>query len=139
MNGFELHPRLRADTLIAGQRNGCLVLLMNDHRWPWLILVPQLGGLEELHDLDPASGASLFELVRESGAALKELTGCTKINTGALGNMVRQLHVHVIARKQGDANWPGPVWGHGSGESWPTDEAHAFIGQLCKALALKAA
>jgi diadenosine tetraphosphate (Ap4A) HIT family hydrolase len=66
--------------------------------------------------------------------ALKNATGCFKINTGAIGNIVRQLHVHVVARFEGDANWPGPVWGHGEREPYRRENAHQFADLIATAL-----
>ncbi|GGA59455.1 histidine triad (HIT) protein [Nitratireductor aestuarii] len=91
----------------------CQLRLRDDSRWPWLILVPQRPEIEEPHDLTPLDQAMLSFETNLVSKALKDLTGCTKINVAAIGNIVRQLHVHVIARNEGDANWPGPVWGYG--------------------------
>ncbi|MEZ5810517.1 MAG: HIT family protein [Rhizobiaceae bacterium] len=91
----------------------CELRLMNDRRWPWLLLIPQRPTIEEIHDLTPLDQAMLTFETNLAAATLKAMTGCDKINTGALGNVVPQLHIHVVARNQGDENWPGPVWGHG--------------------------
>lgn len=112
----------------------CELRIMNDRRWPWLILVPQRPDMEELHDLTPLDQAMLTFEINLVGEALKRITGCTKINTGALGNVVRQLHVHVVARSEGDPNWPGPVWGHGAREPWPREELFRFAEQIRAAL-----
>ena len=90
------------------------VLLMNDARWPWLILVPRREGVVELTDLDAADRTQLIEEAASAAGFLKAHTGAHKINLGALGNIVRQLHLHVVARAAGDPAWPGPVWGHGA-------------------------
>jgi diadenosine tetraphosphate (Ap4A) HIT family hydrolase len=92
------------------------VLLMNDSRYPWFVLVPRRGGLVEPFDLPAAEQSQLWHEVAHVGAVLKRSTGCRKVNIGALGNIVSQLHVHVIARNEGDAAWPGPVWGKGAAE-----------------------
>lgn len=109
---FTLHPRLAADTVAIADWPLSRVLLMNDARYAWLILVPRRAEVVELHDLDAADRAILIEEVARAGAGLKTITGAAKINVGALGNLVPQLHVHVVAREPGDAAWPGPVWGH---------------------------
>lgn len=109
---FVLHPRLAADTVAIADWQLSRVLLMNDARFTWLILVPQRAEIVELHDLDAADRAILIEEVARAGAGLKAVTGATKINVGALGNLVPQLHVHIVARQPGDVAWPGPVWGH---------------------------
>lgn len=114
---FLLDPRLAADTVTLGELPLCRVLMMNECRYPWLILVPRRAGLVELLDLEPDEARMLWEELHQSMAALRDLG--TKINMGALGNMVRQLHIHVIARTEGDPAWPGPVWGHSPREPWP--------------------
>lgn len=108
---FELHERLAADTAMVTDWPLCRVLLMNDQTYPWLILVPRRKDAVELHDLCRSDRAELMEEVAKAGDALKSLTGADKINVGALGNVVPQLHVHVIGRFRSDAVWPRPVWG----------------------------
>ncbi|MBI1329400.1 MAG: HIT domain-containing protein [Alphaproteobacteria bacterium] len=115
---FALHSRLEADTAFIADWALSRVLLMNDARYPWVILVPRRAGLSELHDLSHAERLVLTEEIARASGKLKALTGCAKINVGALGNMVPQLHVHVIARNPGDAAWPGPVWGNGTAEPY---------------------
>lgn len=108
---FSLHDRLAADTIMLADWPLCRVLLMNDASYPWLILVPRRAGLREIHDVAPAD---LPQLTQEVCAASRKLAACVqadKINVGALGNMVAQLHIHVIARFKDDPAWPGPVWG----------------------------
>lgn len=113
MEGFVLDPVLQRDTVFICALPRSDVLLMDDARFPWTILVPRLPGLVELHDLEPLDLAAVVREVAVVGRTLKSLTGATKINTGALGNIVRQLHIHVVARKESDPAWPAPVWGHG--------------------------
>ncbi|MEZ5871515.1 MAG: HIT family protein [Nitratireductor sp.] len=122
MTDFKLDERLAADTIELGTVNGCKLLLMNDRRWPWLILVPMVAGASEWHDLGTDTASRSFTTAMEVGRALKQATGCEKINTAAIGNMVRQLHIHVIARSPGDANWPAPVWGFGKREEYGDGE-----------------
>lgn len=110
---FELDPRLAGDTLAVGDLPLCRVLLMRDSRFAWLVLVPRQAGLVEVADLAEADRAALWREVDLAGAALRAVAPCDKLNIGALGNIVRQLHVHVVARVEGDAAWPGPVWGSG--------------------------
>jgi diadenosine tetraphosphate (Ap4A) HIT family hydrolase len=107
---FDLHPRLAADTRDVADLTLCRVLLMNDSRFPWLILVPQRAGIREIHQLSPEDRAALIEEVARVAAALEKLVGAEKMNVAALGNAVPQLHVHVIARFTKDAAWPTPVW-----------------------------
>ncbi|MDO9417646.1 HIT family protein [Pararhizobium sp.] len=122
MAAFELDPRLLRDSTHVAKIGLCALRLMNDGRWPWLVLVPQRAGMAEPFDLTPLDQTMLTFETNLAGAALKKVTGATKINTAAIGNIVRQLHVHVIARSEGDPNWPGPVWGFGTAEPRPEDE-----------------
>ncbi|MDI9847979.1 HIT domain-containing protein [Rhodoblastus sp. 17X3] len=133
---FALDPRLAADSFLVGELELCRVLLMNDSRFPWLILVPRRAGLSEIHDLSPRERALLIEEAAFAGARLKTLSGAKKINTGALGNMVAQLHMHVVARFEGDFAWPGPVWGAGKVEAYAPEAAEERIDALRAALEL---
>lgn len=110
---FQLDSRLAADTVLITEFEVCSLRLMNDMRWPWLVLVPRIAEAFELHDLSELAQARLFHETVLAGRVLKSVTACEKINTAAIGNIVRQLHVHVVARYPGDLNWPGPVWGQG--------------------------
>ena len=111
---FQLDPRLEADAVFVDDWPLCRVLLMNDARYPWLILVPRRDALVEITDLPPADRAVLMEEIARAGEILRAMPEVAKLNIGALGNVVRQLHVHVIARRPGDPAGAGPVWGHGS-------------------------
>jgi diadenosine tetraphosphate (Ap4A) HIT family hydrolase len=133
---FVLDPRLAADTRHVASLPLCEVLLMNDARYAWLILVPRRANLSEIHDLAHADQAQLWREVSRVAATLRTVAPCDKLNLGALGNVVRQLHVHVVARREGDAAWPGPVWGHGSAESYADACADALIATLQQALAI---
>jgi diadenosine tetraphosphate (Ap4A) HIT family hydrolase len=104
---FALDPRLAKDTLTVGDLALSRVLLMNDARWPWLILAPRRENLVELADLEPPDRARLIEEAAAAGAFLKAHAKADKINVGALGNIVRQFHLHVVARAPGDPAWPG--------------------------------
>ena len=110
-DAFELDARLAADTALVADLSLCRVGLMNDATFPWLILVPRRAGVTEIVDLAPADAALLMDEIRLASRVLRGLTGCDKLNVAALGNMVPQLHVHVIARFRADPAWPGPVWG----------------------------
>ena len=111
---FSLDPRLAADSCAVTMLPLCEVRLMHDARYPWLILVPRQAGLVEISDLAAAEQIRLWQEVNQAAVALRAVAPCDKLNLGALGNMVRQLHVHLIARCIGDAAWPGPVWGYGA-------------------------
>ncbi|MDP3896866.1 MAG: HIT family protein [Mesorhizobium sp.] len=132
--GFELDRRLDADSVPLMWLGLCELRLMDDERWPWLILVPQRPGIEEVHDMTPLDQAMLIFETNMVAQALKTATGCTKINTGALGNIVRQLHIHVIARNEGDPNWPGPVWGHGVRQPYRSEDRHRLADNIRAAL-----
>jgi diadenosine tetraphosphate (Ap4A) HIT family hydrolase len=111
-NDFVLHERLAADTIMLADWPLCRVLLMNDASYPWLILVPRRSGLTEIHELAADDRSSLIEEISRASLALTSGFTPDKINVGALGNMVPQLHIHVIARFRSDPAWPGPVWGN---------------------------
>lgn len=108
---FVLNERLTADTFEVCQLQLCKVLLMNDTAYPWLILVPAQNDIVELTDLKETDQQLLMSEIVQASEVLKSLTGADKMNIATLGNMVPQLHVHVIARFKGDAAWPAPVWG----------------------------
>lgn len=108
----------------------CELRLMNDRRFPWFVLIPQRPDMTEIFDLTPLDQAMLTFEINHVAQMLKEQTGCYKINCAALGNMVRQLHVHVIARNENDAAWPNPVWGYGPSEPYLKEELHQTISTL---------
>jgi len=129
---FALDPRLEADTILLGDMALSRVLLMNDSRFPWLVLVPRRAGLVELTDLTPVERRALIEEATLAADRLKRLTSAKKINLGALGNIVSQLHVHVVARFETDAAWPGPVWG--AGVATPYDDPKPALDRFRRAL-----
>ncbi|WP_395119073.1 HIT domain-containing protein [Rhodanobacter sp. FW102-FHT14D06] len=132
---FTLDPRLAADTRLLASLPLCDVRLMDDARYGWLVLVPRRDGLVEIADLDEGEQATLWHEVNRAAAALRAAMPCDKLNLGALGNIVRQLHVHVVARREGDAGWPGPVWGHGQREPCAEVVLHERMTALRQALA----
>lgn len=115
---FALDARLAADTTAVASLSLCEVRLMNDARYAWLVLVPRRGALVEITDLSAGEQTLLWDDVNRATVALRQAAPCDKLNLGALGNIVRQLHIHLIARRQGDAAWPGPVWGNGNAEAY---------------------
>ncbi len=123
---FVLHPRLAEDTIAVGDMAVSRVLIMDDARFPWLILVPRRADLTEWHEMTPADRDAVSAEIAAVSAAMKILTGAEKMNIGALGNIVPQFHVHVVARRVGDAAWPGPVWGMGVREPYAPDAANGF-------------
>lgn len=131
---FELDHRLAADTVEVTSLELSRVLLMRDARYPWLILVPQQPGLVEIGDL---SREERLRLSDETDLAARVLTGLyapDKINIGALGNVVAQLHVHVVARNAGDPAWPGPVWGHSPAQAYPPDALNKRLEEIAALL-----
>ena len=131
---FSLHPQLAADTLELARWPLSLVLLMDEGRFPWLVLVPQRAGLRELHDLPAAERGTLIEEIARAGRLMQWALRADKINTAALGNQVPQLHVHVIARFTGDAAWPNPIWSHGPRRPMTADERTVQVSALRRGL-----
>lgn len=133
-SAFSLHPRLEADCFHVGDLALSRVLLMNDARFPWLILVPRRPEVRELHDLGPDDQAALWAEIDAASRVFNRLIHPRKLNVAAIGNMVPQLHVHVVARFEDDAAWPAPVWGFGTREPYDEDESSGFIGLLQREL-----
>jgi diadenosine tetraphosphate (Ap4A) HIT family hydrolase len=108
---FTLDTQLGRDTVFVGDLPLARIVLMNDANYPWLIAVPRHPGATELFDLGDEEQAQLMREVALISRVLKDTTGCAKINIAAIGNVVAQLHVHVVARRRDDPAWPRPVWG----------------------------
>ena len=128
-----LHPQLAADTSPVCDLVLSRVLAMNAAEYPWLILVPRRAGVVEIFDLGDDARLLMTEIAMTS-RALKEVTGCDKLNIAAIGNMVPQLHVHIVARRIGDPLWPKPVWGMAHPSGAAADFA-SFIDSIGRALA----
>ncbi|HEY4582611.1 MAG TPA: HIT domain-containing protein [Lysobacter sp.] len=127
---WTLHPQLHADTHAVASLELCDVRLMDDARFPWLVLVPRIAGAVEWVDLDVADRHRLDEEIARCAAALRQVRAPHKLNIGALGNVVSQLHVHVVGRFHGDEAWPRPVWGSGEARRYASGEAAALIATL---------
>ena len=127
MGPFDLHPQLAADGLFLVDWPLCRVLRMNDRTYPWLILVPRMPGAREVIDLTEGDQQTLMREIARASAALKTLRRPHKLNVAALGNMVPQLHVHVIGRSETDPAWPKPVWGIAPANPFPPLEAEMEI------------
>lgn len=112
MTPFTLDPRLAADTHPVGRSELSLLLLLDDARYGWCLLVPRRAAVSEVYELSPLDQQALGEESALLARAMARLFDADKMNVGALGNVVRQLHVHHVARRVGDPAWPGPVWGH---------------------------
>lgn len=126
----ELHPRLLADSGEVMQTADYWLRWMNDQRFAWLIVVPRVAGLREWHHLPSLQQQQLLAMVSRCASCLEALTSADKINIGALGNLVPQLHVHIIARHHTDPCWPGPVWGCGEPQPWPDNSTPEWLPAL---------
>ena len=129
---FRLDHRLASDTTTVGALVLSRVLLMNDSRYPWVILVPQRAGLVEWSDLGVADRHLLLDEAVVVGEVISRLWEVDKINTASLGNMVAQLHVHIIGRRHGDPAWPGPVWGRGEAQPYELAAQSSLAATLCR-------
>ncbi|MCJ2134896.1 HIT domain-containing protein [Methylobacterium sp. J-026] len=118
-SAFTLDPRLAADTVEMGDLALCRVLLMDDARFPWLILVPRRADVTEITDLSGPDSEALWHEIRLATGVMQGLAKPDKVNVAALGNVVAQLHVHVVGRFRSDPAWPGPVWGVGTRTPYP--------------------
>ena len=134
---WTLDPRLAQDSVALGDLPLSRVLLMDDANYPWLILVPRRPDLVELIDLDDSGQATLMVEIARTARALKDITACDKLNVAALGNTVRQLHVHVIARRAGDAAGTAPVWGAVPARPYAEAECKRLAEELRTALSLR--
>ena len=131
---FDLNPRLEGDSYPVTDLDLCAIRLMKDANYPWVLMVPRKSDLIEIIDLDAQERGRLMEEIAAVCEALKKVTDCEKLNVGALGNQVPQLHVHVIARFRDDAAWPGPVWGVVPPKPYDHDKADQVIAALKSAL-----
>lgn len=132
---FQLDPRLAADSLPLIDWPLCTLRLMNDARYPWVLLIPRRQGLRELHDLGPTDTRQLWRESRRLSVALMTVFAGEKLNVAALGNMVPQLHVHHIVRHRNDDAWPGPVWGRHPARPYDIPTRQAHLRALHRALA----
>lgn len=130
MINFELDERLAADTFPIADLPLSRVLLMNDARYPWVILVPRHASISEVFELPADNQQQLWREATQLGEAMKTVLNGDKVNIASLGNVVRQLHVHVVLRRHDDATWPAPVWGNGSPEPYGLDGQAQLRDQL---------
>lgn len=126
----QLNARLAADTLAVGETDFVWVRYMNDQRFPWLIVVPKQANLREWFELSLSDQQKLLQLVNELSQTLQSLTNANKMNLGAIGNLVPQLHIHLVARNEEDACWPVPVWGNGPAIPYPSDEPPLWLAAI---------
>lgn len=130
---FDIDPRVEADSLPLADLELCTLRLMNDQRFPWLLMVPRRVWIVEVLDLEPPDQQRLWDEIRLVAGVLRAEFVPDKLNIAALGNQVAQLHVHVIGRFRSDPAWPGPVWGVGQAETW--EDAQPTIERLRAVLA----
>lgn len=132
---WSLDPQLERDTVQLGDLTLARILVMNDATYPWLILVPRVPGAVELIDLDDEQQAQLMDEIAMLSRVLKDVTACDKLNVAAIGNVVAQLHVHLVARRRDDPAWPRPVWGHAAARPYGRGELDRFIDSIRREVA----
>ncbi|MGZ5804072.1 MAG: HIT family protein [Rhizomicrobium sp.] len=133
---WQLHPQLASDTATLGDLALSRVLAMNDRNYPWLILVPRRAGVTEIIDLADNDRTQLLAEITLASRALKDVANCDKLNIAAIGNMVPQLHVHIVARRRGDPAWPKPVWGTAPASAYDSNELFKFTETIRQKLKL---
>lgn len=127
-NEFELDSRLATDSVLIADGPLSQIRLMNDDRFPWIVLVPRVSGASEWIDLNGDQQRLLLAEINQISRHLKQKPGVAKLNIGALGNIVPQLHIHIVGRREGDAAWPGPVWGTGPAQRFDPDVLAERVG-----------
>jgi diadenosine tetraphosphate (Ap4A) HIT family hydrolase len=132
---WSLHPQLAANTSVVGDLPLVRTLLMNDANYPWIVLVPRQADAVEILDLDEEQQTQLMNEIALIARVLKDVTGCHKLNIAAIGNVVPQLHVHVVARRTDDAAWPRPVWGAVAARPYEPDERDQLIAAIRREVA----
>ncbi|MFK0574092.1 HIT domain-containing protein [Endozoicomonas sp.] len=134
VSGFDLDPRLARDCVVIGDFPVCRLLLMNDSHYPWFILVPRVQNVEEIYQLDEAAQEQLLRESSFLAEMLQALFSAEKMNVAALGNVVRQLHVHHVVRYSHDAVWPAPVWGKQPAQPYTAEELSEIMRKLEEAI-----
>ena len=135
MTGFAADPAFEGGSVFVADWPLCQVRLQDDARFPWLILIPRVGGAVELDDLSPADRARLMEEIVRAGEAVRaegKAAGrpVDKLNVAALGNVTAQLHVHVVGRRRDDGLWPDPVWGRGGARAYDAAARTIVVARL---------
>ena len=134
---FTLHNKLKDDTIEIVSLALSRVLLMNDSSFPWLVLVPARKGMREIHELGIRDRSVLIEEVAAASEIIRDLFSPDKNNIGALGNLVPQLHIHIIGRFRTDRAWPGPVWGAGIARPYTEEGLNVVVGRIKEAFQQK--
>ncbi len=127
---FALDSRLQQDCLLIGDFPLCRLLLMNDSHYPWFILVPRREEVSELFQLDAADQRQLWHETTLLAETLKDTFAADKMNVATLGNVVSQLHMHVIVRRRDDAAWPAPVWGRHPSQAYADEQVRQLKDKL---------
>ena len=127
---FVVDQRIEKDSILVTELELCQVRLQNDKRFPWLVLLPKVSALIEVHELTDAQQSQLMLESSKVAKVLKKITSCKKVNVANLGNVVSQLHWHVVARFENDDAWPGPIWGIGTAQSYSKEEQDKFVSRL---------
>ena len=125
MSDFVLHPRLAEDSLLLARESGCEVRLSKNAAFPWLLVVPE-DGVEDLHELTPERFRIVTELIRDVSSFVADYFEGEKLNVACIGNMVRQMHIHIVSRSPADPAWPGTVWGHDASGSYEPERVEAI-------------
>jgi diadenosine tetraphosphate (Ap4A) HIT family hydrolase len=132
---FEIHPRLAAGGFEIGRIGGCILLLKNNALFPWLLLVPEVEGIEDLHQLPPGQYVEVMAAVRRVSEFVAAYFQPDKLNVACIGNQVRQMHIHMVGRSPEDPAWPGTVWAFEGRKEYSEEEyekiraaAHGFLG-----------
>ena len=133
---FTLDHRIERDSILIAELPLSQLRLQNDQRYPWLVLVPIIPGAREVHELTADQAQQLLEESNVVANALTKVTGCKKINVANLGNVVEQLHWHIVARFENDLTWPGPIWGVGESEAWEQKKRLTFVESLLEEIQL---
>lgn len=132
---FKLDPRIEKDSIFIKDLPLCQIRLQNDSRYPWLVLLPSKNDLTEVYELTEQDQALLIKESSLVSKALALTTNCKKVNVANLGNVVSQLHWHVVARFEQDLTWPGPIWGIGTSVPWGDQKRAEFIDSFIRNLA----
>lgn len=127
---FWLDERLAASSHLITTAGGIQVRLADDSRYVWLLLIPERDDISELHDLDAADRTALLDLANDLGLWMKARYAADKINTAVIGNVVAQLHLHVVARHKDDEAWPAPIWGAGAPQARSADSRSALMAEI---------
>jgi diadenosine tetraphosphate (Ap4A) HIT family hydrolase len=134
---WSLHPRLEQDTEPVGDLPLSRLLVNNDASYPWLLLVPRRPGACEIIDLNEKDQSQLMMEIARLSRALRDITSCHKLNIAAIGNIVPQLHIHVVARRRDDAAWPKPVWGTAPARPYDPVERERLIAALRREIGIE--